>query len=143
MIRIAALLSTLVFIACKPEPEPITFGKDSCHACKMMMTDDKFGAELVTQKGKVYKFDDMNCMLNFYHSGKEKEADFAYVLVVDYGKAQQLIDAKQAMYLKGDAIRSPMASQLAAFENYDQLKEHKQEWGAIEMSWGEVMSQFK
>ncbi len=143
MIRIFALFSLVLFIACKPAPEPIAFGKDSCHACKMMMTDDKFGAELVTQKGKVYKFDDMNCMLNFYHSGKENEADFAYVLVIDYGKPQQLIDAKQALYLKSEAIRSPMASQVAAFENYDLLKQHKAEWQAIEMSWGEVVSQFK
>ncbi|GCC53421.1 nitrous oxide reductase [Chryseotalea sanaruensis] len=141
--RIIGILTLFACIACKSEPEPIVFGKDACHACKMMMTDHKFGAELVTKKGKVYKFDDLNCMLNYYNSGKEKVEDFEYVLVIDYTQPEKLIDAKNAFYLKSEAIRSPMASEVAAFEQYNNLKSFKKEWSAIEMSWGEVVSQFK
>jgi copper chaperone NosL len=143
MKRIIGILTLLACIACKSEPEPIVFGKDACHACKMMMTDHKFGAELVTKKGKVYKFDDLNCMLNYYNSGKEKVEDFEYVLVIDYTQPEKLIDAKNAFYLKSEAIRSPMASEVAAFEQYNNLKSFKKGWSAIEMSWGEVVSQFK
>ncbi len=145
MIRISSILLVILLsiMGCKPQPEPIVFGKDACYACKMMMTDHKFGAELITKKGKVYKFDDLNCMLNYYNSGKEKVEDFEYVLVIDYAQPEKLIDAKNAFYLKSEAIRSPMASEVAAFAVYENAKSRKQEWSAIEMSWGEVVSQFK
>ena len=57
----------VLFQQCTQEPEPLVYGKDVCQFCKMTLMDHKFGAELVTNKGKVYKFDDINCMLNFYH----------------------------------------------------------------------------
>jgi copper chaperone NosL len=143
MIRIVGIVALLICAACKTEPQPIVFGKDACHACKMMMTDHKFGAELITKKGKVYKFDDLNCMLNYYNNGKERMEDFEHVLVIDYAQPEKLIDARNAFYLKSEAIRSPMASEVAAFEQVEKAKSLKQEWNAIEMSWGEVVSQFK
>ena len=59
------LLIGLAMLGCSAKPEPLVFGKDACYTCKMTLVDSKYGAELVTQKGKIYKFDDLNCMLNF------------------------------------------------------------------------------
>ncbi|MCX8489678.1 MAG: hypothetical protein ORN54_01270 [Cyclobacteriaceae bacterium] len=41
----------LLFISCSTEPEPLVYGTDICHFCKMTLMDKKFGAELVTKKG--------------------------------------------------------------------------------------------
>ena len=30
----------------------------------MKIADGKFGAELITTKGRIYKFDDIHCMIN-------------------------------------------------------------------------------
>src|SRR5690606_41654244 len=55
--------------ACSVGPEPLRYGEDACHSCRMTLMDKKFGAEVVSVKGKVFKFDDMNCMVNFLNSG--------------------------------------------------------------------------
>lgn len=131
------------WLSCTPRPEPLVFGQDACYTCKMTLMDNKFGAELVTRKGKVFKFDDLNCMLNFYHSEYEPTADFAYVQVIDFANPEKLIDAQHAWYLKSDNIRTPMASGVAAFESEESFTPYKTEWKAILMSWGEVQTQFK
>lgn len=136
-------LVLLSFISCSTEPEPLVYGKDVCHVCKMTLMDKKFGAELVTKKGKVYKFDDMNCFLNFYNSGYEAVQDFEHKLVVDYSKAGTLIDATSAFYLKSEAIRSPMNGQVAAFESKSSMDVFKKEWTAIYLGWAEVTTQYK
>jgi copper chaperone NosL len=130
-------------LACSSEPEPIVYGTDACHACKMTLMDKKFGAELVTQKGKVYKFDDVNCMLNFFNDPENNSEQFKYKLVVDFSQPEKLIAASDAFFLKSDKIKSPMASEIAAFESKDSMEKLKKEWNGIYLVWGEVVTQFK
>ena len=137
------LLSAILILSCAAEPEPIAYGTDACHHCKMTLVDKKFGAELVTAKGKVYKFDDVNCMITFYQSGEVSTEDFAYKLVVDYSQPGKLIDANNAFYLKSDTIQTPMASHVAAFEKEDAMKATRNQLKGIYMVWGELVTQFK
>jgi len=137
------LLCATVQMSCSVKPEPLQFGEDGCYACKMTLMDNKFGAEIVTKKGKVYKFDDINCMINFYNSGDEPQANMAMRLIVDFAHPEKLIDAQQAHYVKSDNIRTPMASSIAAFESLQDLEQYNKEWNGILLSWGEVVTQFK
>jgi len=139
--RILCTLLALAFWACSIEPEPLIYGKDQCHSCKMTLMDRKFGAELVTTKGKVYKFDDINCLFNFYNEESVNKDDFRYKLVVDFSRPEKLIDAEKAVYLKSGEIKSPMASQVAAFESPH--PELTAEWKATEYRWGELHNQFR
>lgn len=132
-----------IFIACSVEPEPINYGSDACHTCKMTLMDKKFGAELVTQKGKVYKFDDINCMMTFYNAAESPLEEFKHKLVVDFTQPSRLIQANDAFYLKSPEIKSPMASQIAAFEKEESMKTLKEEWDGIYLVWGELVTQFK
>ena len=136
------LLAAIAF-ACTANPEPLSYGTDACHACKMTLMDNKFGAEIVTKKGKVYKFDDLNCMINFYNSGYEPEDNMAYKLVIDFANPGQFIDATQNYYVKSDSIRTPMASGVAAFSNEKDFKSYKKKWKGILLSWGELTTEFK
>jgi copper chaperone NosL len=138
--RILCAMLALVFWACSIEPEPLIYGKDQCHSCKMTLMDKKFGAELVTTKGKVYKFDDINCLFNFYNEGSVNKEDFRLKLVVDFSQPEKLIDAEKAVYLKSGEIKSPMASQVAAFETAQ--TNLAAEWNATEYEWGELQNQF-
>lgn len=133
----------LVFVACGVKPEPLQYGVDACYTCKMTLMDNKFGAELVTQKGKVYKFDDMNCMLDFYHSKYESSDELAYTLVINYDNPGQFIEARHALYAKSANIRTPMASGVAAFEDEMSYDKYNKDWKGIWLSWGEVQTQFK
>ena len=38
---------------CSTEPLPIRYGQDNCDFCKMTISDHRFGAEIVTKKGKI------------------------------------------------------------------------------------------
>ena len=137
------LLVFLFSLACSTEPEPLHYGQDICHFCKMTLMDQKFGAELVTLKGKVYKFDDFKCFLNYYNSGDESYNDFSHKLVIDYSNPGHWINAQEAFYLKSEKIKSPMAGELAAFEKKDSLDTFKKRWKGIYLAWGEVVTQFK
>ncbi len=132
-----------VLLSCTVEPEALQYGSDGCHHCKMTLMDKKFGAELVTRKGKIYKFDDVNCMLTFYNSSEVSPEDFSHKLVVDFSQPAKLIDAANAFYLKSNEIKSPMASQVAAFGKKESLDDAKKQLNGIYLVWGELVTQFK
>ena len=136
------ILAVLV-AACKVEPEAIRYGTDNCHSCKMTLMDKRFGAEVVTTKGKIYKFDDVNCLMDFLDSGEVGVRDVKYTLVTDFSQPAKLIDATIAFYLKSPEIKSPMASQVAAFETEESHTHHKKELNGIYLTWGELTAQFK
>ena len=140
MRAIPITIIALVFSACSVEPEPLIYGKDQCSSCKMTLMDRKFGAELVTAKGKIYKFDDLNCLFNFYNEGTLNKDDYQFKLVIDFSQPEKLINAETARYLKSTEIKSPMASQVAAFESPDPTL--KASWKATEHGWSELQDQF-
>jgi copper chaperone NosL len=137
------LILCLFLTSCKIEPEPLRFGKDGCHTCKMTLMDNKFGGEIVTTKGKIYKFDDVNCMLSFYNSGDVSVDEMKEVLIVDFATPERLIDARKALYVKSESIKSPMASNIAAFESDKNLKEINKRWNGSILVWKELQTQFK
>jgi copper chaperone NosL len=148
MERKIATTSLVIFFClslagCNAEREPLHYAKDGCHTCKMTLMDKKYGAEIVTEKGKVYKFDDVNCMLNFYNSDQVPTEQVKEVLVIDFSKPETLIDAKNALYLKSEAIKSPMASNIAAFESDADMKKMNADWNGTLLSWEELQKQFK
>ena len=73
----------LLTISCKVEPEAIEFGKDQCSFCKMNIVDKTHAAQFVTAKGKQFKFDAIECMVNYI--GQNSEEKIALLLVADYG----------------------------------------------------------
>lgn len=130
-------------MACSTEPVPLVYGTDVCRFCKMTLTDQKFGGELVTVKGKVYKFDDVRCLLNYYNTSDEKEEDYKHRLVIDYAQPGKLINAADAFYLKSAQIHSPMDGGVAAFSEKVKMDAFKHQQGGIYLAWGEVITQFK
>ncbi len=134
----------MVFLAsCSADPRPIAYGEDACHHCKMKLMEQKFGAELVTEKGKVFIFDDVNCMLQYMDSEEGKRQTYKHVLVTDYFNPGTLLDANFAHYLKSASIQTPMASQVVAISDFKLLEEYKEKNGGIYLAWGELTTQFK
>ncbi|HEY3430396.1 MAG TPA: nitrous oxide reductase accessory protein NosL [Cyclobacteriaceae bacterium] len=141
-VNILAILLFL-FISCSSDPQALQYGKDVCHTCKMTLMDKKFGSEIVTKKGKVYKFDDLNCMINFYNSGYEEIENIEHRLVIDFANPEKLIDTQHAFFVKTDQIRTPMASEVAAFSSEDDYKKFNKKWKGVLLSWGELVTEFK
>lgn len=137
------LFSLVLVQACSVEPVPLVYGKDMCHTCKMTLVDTKFGAEILTKKGKVYTFDDMNCLLSFYTSDYEERSNIQQVLVIDFTAPGKLIDASTAHFVRADAIRSPMASGVAAFSSQEGLNSFNSQWNGELLTWDEVVQKVK
>ena len=54
-----------VITGCEVSPQPIDYGNEVCDFCKMTIVDTQHATEIVTKKGKTYKFDASECMVNF------------------------------------------------------------------------------
>lgn len=108
--------SMVLFLAgCTPKPEPIVTGKDLCTSCKMSIADARFAAEVLTKKGKVYKFDDVHCMAAFLQARAVELSAIHQTLVADYNEPQRFIEVGKAEFVIGSAIKSPMGGNAAAF----------------------------
>jgi len=117
-VAIASALS-LIFTSCSSKPEPFAYGKDLCDDCRMTIMDPHFGAEIVTTKGKVFKFDDVHCLAAFLKDGKVKESDVKQTLFIDYNNPNNFIDAATAHLVVSPQLKSPMNGNAAAFATKD------------------------
>lgn len=132
------LVSSCLLISCNTGPEAIAVGKDNCYFCKMTITDVKYGAEIVTPKGKLYKFDDMHCLLSFTKAKMIEELQIKDVYLVDFSGSHSLIKANESFLLKGDEIHSPMNGNVIAFKNKDSLKKMAVQLNAAEITWQQL-----
>lgn len=135
------LVSPLFLSACNTGPQTINPGVDNCYFCKMTISDIRFAAEIVTKKGKVYKFDDMHCLLTFLRSdmiGKEQVGD---VYVTSYSGGHPLINVKDALLLKANDLRSPMGGNIAAFDNRDSMAFVMKKYPGNTCTWNELSKQ--
>ena len=106
------------------------YGKDECTDCKMIISDQRFGAEIVTKKGRVLKFDDLGCMTAFLKRGGVAEGDVKMRVVADFNRPNVFIPVEQALFLKNGELKSPMRSDCAAFPNEAELLKVKEQMGA-------------
>ncbi len=134
-------LAILLLVSCEVSPKPIDYGSDGCHFCSMTIVDRQHAAEIVTKKGKAYKFDAVECMMNHL-----KDIDINTVglfLVNDYLTPGELIDAKESTFLISKAIPSPMGEYLSAFRSRDVAEQIEAENKGELYSWDELLTRFK
>ena len=142
MRKLPLLLSLSWLISsCTPKPKAIEYGSDMCDFCKMSIVDAQHAAELVTTKGKVVKFDAIECMINF--SKKNSQNDFAFELVNIYSTPKQLVNASESYFLISKNLPSPMGGNLTAFKNKKEAKEMQIAKGGEIYNWKELQLYFK
>lgn len=127
--------------ACSVEPVPIQYGQDACDFCKMNIVDNQHAAELVTSKGRAFKYDAIECMVGDVE--KHEEIGISFLLITDYSSPGELVDAKQATYLVSEAIPSPMGANLTGFADKQTAKRIQQEKGGQLFSWEELPANIK
>jgi copper chaperone NosL len=134
-----ALLSAILLLnSCTPGPEPIVAGRDNCYSCKMGIANLKYGGEVITKKGKVYKFDDVHCLLSFLKSDMLNKELVKDIYVADFAGNHSLIKVSESFFLQGDEIRGPMNGNVIAFRNRDSLKEVAGLLKAFDISWEQL-----
>lgn len=115
--RSAIAAATLAVTACATgEAHPIAYdGSESCEYCRMVITDRRFGAELVTPSGRALKFDSIECLASFVNQD-HTDARRASIWVTDYSQPGTLIPAEAARFARvSNGPSSPMGMGLRAY----------------------------
>ncbi|MBL7896779.1 MAG: nitrous oxide reductase accessory protein NosL [Bacteroidia bacterium] len=137
-ISAAVFILGLTLVSCSAEKEPIVIGKDNCDYCKMTISDARFGAEIVTKKGKVFKYDEAQCLLSDIKDGAVKSEDVKDIYLTDFCQNHELINHKNALFLKSEEFKSPMGGNVAAFSQRDSMVHYKKSINAEEVNWSNI-----
>ncbi|SRX72851.1 nitrous oxide reductase accessory protein NosL [Aequorivita antarctica] len=133
---------TTLLVSCNVSPQHIEYGTDACHYCNMAIVDRQHASQLVTTKGKAFKYDATECMI---HSLQDelKDTEIALYLTADFNQPGQLMDATMASYLVSDQVASPMGANLSAFENEKAARTAKEKFTGEVFSWEEIQNYLK
>ncbi len=105
----------------------------------MTIVDRQHAAEAVTDKGKVYVFDAIECLIRFQSDNADKT--FALLFVNDYDSPGELIDAASSTYLVSPAVPSPMGANLSGLSDLPSAEKMKTEKGGDLYNWAEIRKQ--
>ncbi len=137
------ILACFLIISCTVKPEVINYGKDNCQFCKMTIMDPKFGCELVTKKGKIFKFDDLSCMIKYQKMEVQNKLQYAHVLVSQFGSNNEFIPVEKAFFISSSKYPSPMLGNTAAFADEKQASELVMaDNDAKKLKWNELVNKF-
>lgn len=131
-----ALTMTLLLSSCQSGPEPIQLGKDACAFCKMTIIDGRFGGEIITSKGRVFKFDDIHCLRNY--QDQHRELGSTEVWLSAFSEKGQLLPAASATLLSSQDLHSPMGGNIAAFPNSETAASAQKKYRGVFYSWNNL-----
>lgn len=132
------LVIIILFVNCSKSPEPIKYGHDSCENCRMLITDHKYGSELITSKGRIYKFDSIECLADY--SIKLENSVIGSMWVTNFSNPHELINVNTAIFLKSENLRSPMGLNLSAFSSYPEMENIKKQYGGDKIQWNDLVN---
>ncbi len=112
----ALFLVSILATSCSPKgPEVINLNHDHCSSCKMTIADSRYAAQLITDKGRVYKFDDVICLINFLNDNKQ--IAIGSIWVTNFNSPTTWLNVNQAYFIKSRSLQSPMGGNSPAFES--------------------------
>ena len=111
----------LLMMSCVHKLEPITYGQDECNQCKMMIVDKHYSCQLLTNKGKNYKFDAIECVIEFINENDINTNKIKEIVVSEYLSPGEMISYKKAKFLISNKTSSPMGANISAFSSTDKI----------------------
>ncbi len=139
-VELLVLFVGLFLSGCSVEPSPIDYGKDSCNFCAMTIVDNQHAAEIVTKKGKVYKYDAIECMVN--EMKERNEDDLAFLLFTDYMDPGKLVEVKNGTFLISKNLPSPMGAYLTGFKSSKAAQKMQKDQSGELYNWKKLQSHF-
>lgn len=137
------LVVILLLAGCQVEPKPIAYGEVNCAHCQMTVSDNRYGAEMVNDKGKPFFFDSAECLAQYLDQNPEQAAKAAHVLVTDFTNPTELIDARSANFIQSKELPSPMGMFLTAVADQGTASKMHQEVGGRLLNWEEALKAVK
>lgn len=129
----------VILAGCSFQPEPIKIGTDNCSFCKMTISDSMFGAEIVTRKGKTYKFDDIHCIVSFMQTKFIEQKEIKAIYLTDFKNQHSLLKSNESFLFKSDALKSPMNGNVAVFGNKDDMQKSMHQFNGVTVQWNDLV----
>lgn len=102
--------------------------------------DNRFAAEIITAKGKVYKFDSAECMAYYLTMNAAIASDNRTILLISYYDHPGIFkNARTSVFLKSALIESPMGGNLAAFNSAASAKVFQKDKAGTILKWAELL----
>jgi copper chaperone NosL len=127
MLKLKLFLSMLIifsFLGCDKKvetgPAKINWDRDMCDRCVMVLSDRKNSVQLKDKTiNKVYKFDDIGCMVLWFDEEKIAFKDIAEIWITD-ALTGEWINAREAFYTAQNV--TPMAFGFSAYKLKESAK---------------------
>ena len=135
----AAAAAWLLLAGCSEGPRAIAYGRDACDYCRMTISDRRYGAELVSTKGKVHEFDSIECLAAYYLQSRGSSAARS-LWVTDFDRPGTFVAATEARYLRVSGPGSPMGKGLTAFAPGADTAALRRTHGGDVLRWADVLA---
>lgn len=135
---IILVISCLSLSSCNTTPEALKYGNDNCFSCKMTISDQRYGAEIISKKGRVYKFDDSFCMLAYLKTKELDQNMIQSIYITSFTGKHQLINVEEALLLQSESVRGPMGGNIIASDQIDSINKLKEQFPGNHLLWSEI-----
>lgn len=111
----AASVVVLSFAACGSSalsPAGLDTRNDTCHSCRMTVSDARFAAQVVAPGEEPRFFDDIGCLAS-YVGQHRTELDRAAAYVADH-RTKAWVPAVRAVFVRVPRVETPMGSHVLA-----------------------------
>jgi len=132
------LSGLLIVISCSQDPKPVHLHQDEGEYCKMRISDLRFDAQIVTSKGKAFKFDAIECAANYWVKNR-KEFKGAKIWVSDFQEPKKFLSHDEAVFIKSREIQSPMGESLLALPSAKEADEHLIKYDGKKITWEAIL----
>jgi copper chaperone NosL len=142
LIRLSLLLGLLTALGtagCSEGAREIHVGTDVCDQCHMTVSQEGFASQLVTDRGRSYVFDSVECMAEFVNREGVPRDQVRSLWVSNFSAPGTWLRAEDARFLRSLELRSPMGMGLSAHASDEAVGELRSEFGGELLSWEQVL----
>ena len=111
-----------------------------CDYCEGTIPAARFGGQVTTADGRVFRFMSVECLAGFLVEEKVPASRIRSVQVVDYNQGEALIYARTARYLRSQFLTSPNGIGLLATETDKVAGNLHYFFGGERIGWDEVLA---
>ena len=137
---LSIILLAFLVISCEPTVQAINYGQDGCSYCRMTIVEDLYGSELLTTKGKAYKFDSIECLAAFVVKGEVSTENIHGLYFTDFEEAGNLYPLQEMIFVQAKKLKSPMGLNLSAYRTQKTADDVALLYFGETMDWKQVQS---
>jgi copper chaperone NosL len=117
--------------------ESIIINKEHCNYCKMIISDLKYASEIITKKGRAYKFDDLICLNAFL---KEEPAfQVKDIYVSDFLPPHELYHTSELNFYVTSEHKGPMGGNIIAINKLSDDSLFRKNTNATPVIWNVII----